>query len=390
MGTGPRKSSNSTHPYILRMNAQNKISKPPTPARRTRRRRRGARNKTKKSGSGKSTQRPVPIPGQVSVAAAYASGQRTRAPRIVNGRDQVRIIHRELIASVTGTTAFTVAQTVALNPGLSASFPWLATQAQAWERYRFNSLKFEYYTRTGSNTPGSVLMVPDYDAADSAPLSEQIASSYEDVAEDAPWKDICCLLRPSALHALGPTKFIRTGALSANLDVKTYDAGNFFMCTIDGTAASWGKLWVEYDVTLYTPQLNPAGSGVISAQHIIGATPTSASLLGTQTLQAGSSAIATVAGEIVTFSQAGKFSVTLLTIAGTSVTITGQPALSAGATFGSIDGSAAPAGAGSTTTACMQTMIVNVVVGSTLTFNNTVVAGTSADLLISQLPANLV
>jgi hypothetical protein len=38
-----------------------------------------------------------------------------------------------------------------------------------------------------------------------------------------------------------------------------YDSGNLFVGTVDGTAVAWGKLWLEYDVSLFTPQLPPAG-----------------------------------------------------------------------------------------------------------------------------------
>jgi hypothetical protein len=330
-------------------------------------------------------------PPLVAVAAAYAKGQRSSAPRIEATRDQVRIVHRELIGSITGSVVFTTSQTVALNPGLPASFPWLATQAQAWERYRFNRLRFCYYTRTGSNVPGSVMMIPDYDASDAAPFSEQIASTYEDVEEDAPWKDIECELRPASLHALGPSKFVRTNVLSANLDIKTYDAGNFFLATVDGTAVSWGKLWVEYDVTLMTPQLNPAGSGVIVSQHLSGSTPTTAALLGAAPVTASNSAnLVGLVGEVLTFNQAGKFSVVYAVDATTSVTQTGVPTLSANASYSTLGsfGSTVFAG-GSGTGGFAQYAIVNVVVGSTMTFNNTIVAGLLADLLITQLPAAL-
>ncbi len=223
---------------------------------------------------------------QAAAAAAYATGQVSKAPVIVASRDTCRIVHRELVGNLTGSVAFAVAQTFALNPGLAASFPWLATQAQGWQAYRFNKLKYCYYTRTGSNIPGSVALVPDYDAADPAPATEQIASSYEDVAEDAPWKDIECNLRVRAMDTLGPRHFVRTGALAANQDLKTFDVGQLFVCTVDGTAVSWGKLWVEYDINFYTPQLQPtglapqsatmtAGGGTIAAATPFGAVPVS-------------------------------------------------------------------------------------------------------------------
>jgi hypothetical protein len=224
-------------------------------------------------------------------------------------------------------------------------------------------------------------MVPDYDAADAAPASEQVASTYEDVEEDAPWKDIECELRPAALHALGPSKFIRAGALLANQDIKTYDAGSLFLNTVDGTAVNWGKLWVEYDVTLMTPQLPPGGGGAISAQAMNSSAPTSAAMLAAPTTASSSSAIVTVAGEVLTFLQAGNFTV-VYNVAGTTCTQTGAPAPS-GAALAYIEV------AGSGTSSMSQTLQLLATVGETLTFNNTLVAGTQSMLYVSQNPVAL-
>lgn len=352
------------------------------------RRKRSRRNRKKKS-VGISNQNPFNSNGQVSVASAYASGQYTKAPKIVATHDQIRVTHRELISSVSGSGQFTVASTFALNPGLASSFPWLSTVAQAWERYRFNSLKFEYYTRASSATPGSCMLVPDYDAADAAPATESVASSYSDVAEDAPWKDICSVLRPSALHALGPTKFVRTGALAANLDVKTYDAGNFYVCTLDGAVTNWGKLWVEYDITFFTPQLPPGGITVTSAQHIAGVTPTTASILGTATTQAGSVAFVTVSNSVVTFNLPGKYLINLIQVATTSVTQATAPNL-VGGTYGNILLSTAPATTGSGTGDMASSAVINAQAGTTLSYTNTIVGGVSADLYVILLPPLIV
>jgi len=325
--------------------------------------------------------------GQASVAAAYSSGQSSQAPMIQASRDSARIVHRELIASITGSVAFAVPLIFALNPGLAASFPWLATQAQAWEAYRFNKLRFCYYTRTGSNVPGSVMLVPDYDSSDAAPASEQIASSYEDVAEDAPWKDICSKLRNDAMFTMGPRKYIRTGAVPAGNDIKTFDAGQLFVCTTDGTAVNWGKLWVEYDVTLYTPQLNPAGNGVLSSQHFLGTTPTSASAFANSVSQAGSSSLVTLAGNVMTFNQAGRYVVTTL-IAGTTVTVVANVLAGAGnALVNSFWTNTGSIQTGSGNAAVTQSTTVQAVVGGTLTWNNTVVLGTTSETVIAQIPA---
>lgn len=322
---------------------------------------------------------------QVSAASAYATGQSSMAPNIVASRDSARIVHRELIGSVVGTAAFTAASSFALNPGLASSFPWLATQAQAWETYRFNKLRFCYYTRTGSSTPGSAMLVPDYDANDASPASEQIASSYEDVAEDAPWKDICCELRPSAMHSMGPKKFVRTGPVPAGTDVKTYDCGKFFLCTTDGTAVNWGKLWVEYDVSLYTPQLPAAGAGVIASQHLISLAPTTASNFAASV--STGSPLVTTALDVMTFAIAGSYLITGLA-AGTTVTFN-NPSLGAGVVeIASIFGGQSEVGTG--TNSLSYNIAVSTPAGGTVTIANTYVAGTSNEVVVSQLQVGMV
>jgi hypothetical protein len=238
---------------------------------------------------------------QVSVASSYATGQSSGKAQVLrNSVDSCRIVHRELIASLTGAVTFTVQDSFSINPGLYASFPWLSVEAQGWEKYRFNSLRFCSYTRTGSTTPGSILLVPDYDAADVAPASEQIASSYYGTEEDAPWKDICC---PLDKNRLLTDRFIRNGPLAANLDVKTYDVGNFYVCATDGTAVNWSKIWVEYDVILINPQLPPGGSNMAGTLFGVG-TLTAADVFGTASVAAGNFIISNVL-DVITISGLG-------------------------------------------------------------------------------------
>jgi len=230
--------------------------------------------------------------------------------------------------------------------------------------------------------------VPDYDAADSAPLSEQVASAYEDVAEDAPWKDIDCICRPAAMHAMGPTKFVRSLPLSANQDIKTYDAGNFFLCTLDGTAVPWGKLWVEYDVTLMTPQLPSGGGGLLASQHIDAAAPTTAAFLGGAVVAAGSTELVRVAGNVLTFTKAGKYLLSYIVGVVTSATQTVAPVISADGSFETYLTIPGPAAVGSSTPTMNIAAVVNAVIGTTVTFNNTLVGAGAADLWVSQLALN--
>jgi len=222
--------------------------------------------KKEKIGRGLST-------GAQSAAAAYAVGARVSEPNIKGGYRSTRIVHREFVGNVTGSSSFATPLTLPLNPGMATTFPWLSTQAVGWEQYKFNRLKFSYLSRTGTSTPGSVMLIPDYDAADPAPSTEQIATAYRDVVEEVPWvPEFCCNLDKASMMEPAKRKFIRVGPLSPNLDVKTYDAGTMFVGTVDGTNVAWGKLWVEYDVELFVPQLPAAGDNPI--QQITGGTTT--------------------------------------------------------------------------------------------------------------------
>jgi hypothetical protein len=255
-----------------------------------------------------------------AAAAAYSRGQRSAEPifKAMTARG-CRIVHRELVSSVTGSSSFAVPFSLSLNPGLSVTFPWLAVEAQGWEQYIFRKLRFCYYTRCATSVPGSIMLVPDYDAADAAPATEQIASTYRDVVEEVPWTiEFCCELDPQAMMEPAKRKFVRTGALATNLDIKTYDAGTMFVCTTDGTAVNWGKLWVEYDVEFFVPQLPALGVAAQNGALIVGVSPSTSSFFGTTPTITGS-ILLTAAVDTITFNQTGQY-LCLFAYGGTTLT----------------------------------------------------------------------
>lgn len=330
---------------------------------------------------------------QSIAAAAYATGQHQRGPMFLDRKsDSVRIRHKELVASVNGTVSFDVPVSLSLNPGLATTFPWLSTQAQGWERYRFHRLVFRYLTRTATSSAGSVMLVPDYDPADSEPTSEQIASAYEDAVEDAPWKDMSCDLRASAMHPLGPSKFVRTGPLSPNQDIKTYDVGNMFVCTVDGTASPWGKLWAEYEVEFFTPQLSPVGGGsVLTAERGENTeTPTDANPFGTiaslGTWKSGDTPVYTITGKVLTFLKSGSYFVKARFVSSVSTTLA-APTLGVGATF--VGEGYQNSGSGGGSQGATTTIQLQAPAGGTITFNITISGGTGASLLVAKLPSDM-
>lgn len=192
-----------------------------------------------------------------SAPAAQTSTITTQRPQVSRGVNKIIVKHREYFATVNTTAASFVVSRFQVNPGNAGMFPWLSTQAAGWERYRFRRLNIEYVPRCSTTQTGTLVISPDYDAADEEPTNEAVACSYADAVSGAPWSPALCKLNSEACAGGTTSKYIRFGGLAANLDVKTYDCASLFICR-DGTgAATWGKLWVEYEVELITPHTLP-------------------------------------------------------------------------------------------------------------------------------------
>jgi hypothetical protein len=88
----------------------------------------------------------------------------------------------------------------------------------------------------------------------------------------------------SDLVKFGTQRFVRTSALAANLDLKTYDVGNLWIASSGGAGVVAGELYVSYEIELMTPQTAASGSSLsttvmtgassISKTAIFGAAPT--------------------------------------------------------------------------------------------------------------------
>jgi len=319
-----------------------------------------------------------------AVAAAYARGQTSRNPKVTrSGVDRTRIVHRELIGSVVGTVLYSVTagNTFSINPGLAATFPWLSTQALGWEKYKFNYLRLCYYTRTGSSTPGSVILTPDYNAADAAPVNEQIASAYHGTQEDVAWKDNCMIFDQKILNQ---DRFIRTGGLTASLDIKTYDIANLFVGTLDGTAVNWGKLWIEYDVTLINQQLNSAGAAGSGTLTAGGGTIAAATPFGAVPVVSGSYNLAAAGTNVITFSglSIGTEYVFIETLTGT--VFSGSPGFTSPVGLTLVTAMFANYPAAATTLAFVSTYKATAVSGS-ITSNVAATTVTAGQLIVSAL-----
>lgn len=328
----------------------------------------------------------------LNIAPASSSLVSRTKPPVFRSRTarSTRITHRELIAQVSGTVAFTATQ-FAINPGMSSTFPWLSTQASSWEQYKFHRLAFCYESRCSSATNGTCILAPDYDAADTTPTSEVIASSYADTTEAVPWTTkFSCALNPNSMLGLAPRKYVRTEGLADNLDVKTYDSGNMYLCTTDGTATNWGKLYVEYDVELFVPQLNPTGSLQVDAYHSqnMGAV-TTASPFGVPLgpLTGSDPLLFTTSGSVITFLKSGTFFVSIGWLAAVATPAIPTTTGAFRTQYGQIADGYNVYGSGSTF-ACVN-ILVSIVAGQTLTTACTLTAGTSCEIVITNTVPSL-
>jgi len=202
-------------------------------------------------------------PGKMSIApVARAKVVKTGGPKykyLSNG--DIVIHHREYIADISansGTPSTFQATTFNINPGQSSTFPWLSSVASRFESYSFEALHFLFETEAPSSLGGSLILSVDYDSTDLAPLTKQQAMSYRNAVRSAPWEPCCHTSLLEDLKKL-PTFYVRPAGIPSGTDVKTYDAGNLFVCTQNVTTASavCGELYVEYIVRLMTPVTEP-------------------------------------------------------------------------------------------------------------------------------------
>jgi hypothetical protein len=211
--------------------------------------------KTPKKNAGNSQSRMGSIvKAPVSSARGTTVGE---AKILVNKQGVVTISNREFLGTIADQgTGFQLIKRLRCNPASALGFPWLYGLAINFETYRFKKLKYFYLPRCATSNQGSVMLLPDYDAADSTPLTETTASQHMNCKEDVIWKEVHCPLDPKRLNALYKQHVCMSDGRfsSTKQDQKTIDAAQFYFFVESSTTGTDGKLWVEYECELMTPQ----------------------------------------------------------------------------------------------------------------------------------------
>jgi hypothetical protein len=206
-----------------------------------------------------------------SVPAAYGSTTKIQKPNF--GRARTIIKHSEYIGDVNGTVAFTIPMTLNCNPGLPNSFPWLSQIANAYEKFCIKKLQYRFSTEAPSTITGSIFLSPEYNPQDTAPLTKMETFQNENTAKTVPWRNVTCNI-PTKYLKVYNDYFVRSGALAANIDIKTYDPLVLYVCT-QGQANTnmCGEIWVDYEIELINPIGNLTfGSGAYYASANLSAT----------------------------------------------------------------------------------------------------------------------
>jgi len=265
-------------------------------------------------------------------AVAQTKIMRTPVPQlsssIVNGDARIRIRHREFITDINGSVAFAVTA-YAINPGISSTFQWLSQMAFNYECYVPKNISFEFETVKSTATSGSIQMAVDFDAADATPGSKQELMTFHNAVRSSVWAECCYRCDSKDLNRL-PSRYIRSGALAANQDIKLSDVGNLFVSTVGcADTSSIGELYVTYDIELMTPQFSISNQALGFHSTVnSGGTVSKTAYLGTAAVVTG---YVTASGNTLTFNRVGQFVLNSL-LGGTVFSSAATPVISGTAT----------------------------------------------------------
>jgi len=266
-------------------------SKPNNRAKGARRARRGPRKNIQKQNQNASMGRKGGIQGEKDVRAGGPMGRVPNAQFPVTSTGMNfggRWIERdELVAVISGSSTFATTK-FPINPGLPVTFPGLSKDAQLYTEWRLGSSRFYVkplvsgYSTQGQT--GETILSFDPNALNPAPASQQQAEFLRH-AQAAPYLEFGLDL-PVAEINRSDSKYIRTAAVPASADLKTYDGGNLYISTYGqgGTNTCCelrhrSRFWVTAP-TLVNPSVSvgalASAGGTVAAATPFGAAPVSA------------------------------------------------------------------------------------------------------------------
>lgn len=187
-------------------------------------------------------------------------------PTFSEGPTSVCISHKEYISDVFGPEGGGQFQNTyySLNPGIERTFPWLSQIAVNYEEYTLKQCIFTFrstvtdFVATNGQV-GSIIMATQYNPSDTPFQNKQDAMEY-----DAAMSGKCSAnmihgveCDPAQLSG-SPGKYVRSGPVRADDDLKQYDWGNLNVAISnipkEFANQALGELWVSYTIELRKPK----------------------------------------------------------------------------------------------------------------------------------------
>jgi hypothetical protein len=190
-------------------------------------------------------------------------GRAGGVPFMHSSNETVTVRHREYICDITtsGSVNTFNAQSFNLNPGLSATFPYLSGIASNFTEYTWKGLAFDFVSTSGESVSStttslpSVMLATQYRST-ASPFTSKQAMLNEYFSDDGKASDdIMHFIECDPKENPYNVQYIRTSSVPAGEDGKSYDMGLFTIATTGCQAGNVvvGELWATYDVELRKP-----------------------------------------------------------------------------------------------------------------------------------------
>lgn len=205
-----------------------------------------------------------------SIPAALSCSSKGTPPAFGTG---ITIKRREFVGTATNgaTTGFALTPPSLVTPGYDfnpssvALFPWLAQIAPAFERFRFNKLKFEFVPGQATSTAGRFYAAVDYDYDDLPASNKTELMGNMSSVEASLWSPSQLVTDPRSLNRDLPYRYVSATSRVSSVEGRTAFSG-FLMLAFDTAVANClMDIWVEYEVELVTPVMDLNVVQILSA-----------------------------------------------------------------------------------------------------------------------------
>lgn len=199
----------------------------------------------------------------MSVKANSMLYNRDAVPEFSNDGRCTVVTHREFIQDIRSSSAFN-STTFRINPGLFATFPWLASIGANYEQWVCQGLIFEFKTTSAtaigstSTALGTVIGAVQYNSLAPVFANKQQMENYEFAQSTVPSQSMIVPVEcsPKQTQCGGIFNVRSQDNSSIDDDPRLYDLGRFTIATQGMQAENQvlGELWVSYKICFMKPR----------------------------------------------------------------------------------------------------------------------------------------